>query len=97
MNSVSLSVLLKNYKSQRLISGIREHLNGKLSNMQKTILLVLGYSYIAYEHTHPNENSLNMLERNQTWLSFIKLIIKKSFNKFFRGIKHNFKIFIYKN
>ena len=94
---IGQSNLLKNFKSQKLISGIREHLNGKLSDIQKTILLVLGYSYIAYEHTHPNKNSLNMLKRSQTWLPFIKLIIKKSLNKFFRGIKHNFKIFIYNN
>jgi len=94
---IGQSNLLKNFKSQKLISGIREHLNGRLSNIQKTILLVLGYSYIAYEHTHPNKNSLNMLNRSQTWLPFTKLIIKKTFNKFFRGIKHNFKIFIYNN
>ena len=89
---IGQSNLLKNYKKQKLISGIREHLNGKLSIFQKNILIYLGYSYVAYEHTHPNKNSLNMLKRNQTWISFFKLIIKKSFNKFFRGIKHNFRI-----
>ena len=91
---IGQSNLLKNYKKQKLISGIREHLNGKLSIFQKKILIYLGYSYVAYEHTHPNKNSLNMLKRNQTWLAFFKLITKKSFNKFFRGIKHNFRIHI---
>lgn len=91
---IGQSNLLKSYKKQKLISGIREHLNGKLSIFQKNILIYLGYSYVAYEHTHPNKNSLNMLGRNQTWLSFLKIIIKKTFNKFFRGIKHNFKIYI---
>ena len=91
---IGQSNLLKNYKKQKLISGIREHLNGKLSIFQKNILIYLGYSYVAYEHTHPNKNSLNMLKRNQTWLAFFKLITKKSFNKFFRGIKHNFRIHI---
>ena len=91
---IGQSNLLKNYKKQKLISGIREHLNGKLSIFQKNILIYLGYSYVAYEHTHPNKNSLNMLKRNQTWLSFFKLIIKKLFNKFFRGIKHNLGIHI---
>ena len=90
---IGQSRLLMNYKHQKLISGIREHLNGKLSKFQKNILIFLGYSYIAYEHTHPNKNSLNMLDRNQTSLSFFKLVIKKTFNKFFRGIKHNFKIY----
>ena len=91
---IGQSNLLKNYKKQKLISGIRDHLNGKLSIFQKNILIYLGYSYVAYEHTHPNKNSLNMLGRNQTWPSFLKIIIKKTFNKFFRGIKHNFKIHI---
>ncbi len=90
---IGQSRLLMNYQHQKLISGIREHLNGKLSKFQKNILIFLGYSYIAYEHTHPNKNSLNMLDRNQTSLSFFKLVIKKTFNKFFRGIKHNFKIY----
>ena len=89
---IGQSNLLKSYKKQKLISGIREHLNGKLSILQKNILLYLGYSYVAYEHTHPNKNSLNMLGRNQTWPSFLKIVIKKTFNKFFRGIKHNFRI-----
>ena len=91
---IGQSNLLKSYKKQKLISGIREHLNGKLSIIQKNILIYLGYSYVAYEHTHPNKNSLNMLGRNQTWPSFLKIIIKKTFNKFFRGIKHNFRIHI---
>ena len=91
---IGQSNLLKSYKKQKLISGIREHLNGKLSIFQKNILIYLGYSYVAYEHTHPNKNSLNMLGRNQTWPSFLKIIIKKTFNKFFRGIKHNFRIHI---
>ena len=80
---IGQSRLLKNYKNQKLISGIRENLNGKLSKFQKNILICLGYSYVAYEHTRPNKNSLNMLKRNQTWFSFLKLIIKKSSNKFF--------------
>ncbi len=91
---IGQSNLLKSYKKQKLISGIRENLNGKLSIYQKNILVYLGYSYIAYEHTHPNKNSFNMLERNQTWPSFLKIVIKKTFNKFFRGIKHNFRIHI---
>ena len=91
---IGQSKLLKNYKKQRLISGVREHLNGKLSEFQKNILIFLGFSYVAYEHTHLNKNSFNMLKRNQTWYLFLKIIVKKTSNKFFRGIKHNLK-FIY--
>mgnify|MGYP001199156372 CR=1 FL=1 len=92
---IGQSKLLKNYKKQKLISGVREHLNGKLSKFQKNILIFLGFSYLAYEHTHPNSNSFNMLKRNQTWLSFLKIILKKTSNKFFRGIKYNLKFIYY--
>ena len=64
---IGQSQLMFNYKKQILISGIRENLNGKLSNLQKNILKFLGFKYIAYEHTHPNINSLNMLKREQSW------------------------------
>ena len=88
---IGQSKLIKNYKKQKLISGIREHLNGKLSKLQKNILIFLGFSYVAYEHTHPNKNSYNMLKRNQTWFSFLKIIVKKTSNKLFRGIKYYLK------
>ena len=39
---IGQSQLMFNYKKQILISGIRENLNGKLSNLQKNILKVFG-------------------------------------------------------
>ena len=72
-----------------LVSGLREFLDGKLTNLQKKIALVLGYSYIAYEHTHQNKLSKNMLKRDQNWYLYIKLLVRKTSNNFFRGIKHN--------
>ncbi len=82
------SSLLYDYNKQKLIHGLRSGLNGKLTNFQKKIAILLGYNYLSYEHTHQNINSQNMLKRKQAWFSFIKIIIKKTSNKFFRGLKH---------
>ncbi len=86
---IGQSNLICKKSSQKLISGLREFLDGKLTNLQKKIALVLGYSYIAYEHTHQNKLSKNMLKRDQNWYLYIKLLVRKTSNKFFRGIKHN--------
>ncbi len=86
---IGQSKLIYKKTSQKLISGLREELNGKLTNFQKKIAKVLGYSYVAYEHTHENILSKNMLKRKQSWILFIKLLIRKTSNKIFRGIKHN--------
>ena len=85
---IGQSNLLYNYNKQKLIHGLRSGLNGKLTNFQKKIAILLGYNYLSYEHTHQNINSQNMLKRKQAWFSFIKIIIKKTSNKFFRGLKH---------
>ena len=85
---IGQSNLLYSYNNQKLISGVREHLNGRLTYLQLFIVKILGYSYVAYEHSHENSNSKNMLKRNQKWVSFILLLVRKTSNKFFRGIKH---------
>ena len=92
---IGQSNLIYKKSSQKLISGLREFLDGRLTNMQKKITLLLGYSYIAYEHTHQNKYSKNMLKRDQSWFLFIKLLIRKTSNKFFRGIKHKILNIIY--
>jgi len=92
------SNLLYNFKKQELVSGLRDHLNGKLTNLQISILKYLGFKYIAYEHTHENEKSKKMLTRQQTWIIFLKILIKKLSNNFFRGLKHhlNYAINLFK-
>ncbi len=85
---IGQSNLIFNKNKQKLISGVRENLNGKLTNFQKKIAIFLGYSYVAYEHAHNNQLSKNMLKRYQDWYLFIKLIIRKTSNKFFRGLRH---------
>ena len=91
---VGQSNLLLQYSKQKLISGIRDWLDGILTINQIKILKTLGFKYIAYEHTHPHPLSKNMLKRNQTWLRFFGLLIKKMSNNFFRGIRHHLNYLI---
>ena len=90
---IGQSNLLLKYDKQKLVSGMRDHLNGQLNYLQTMLLVILGFKYIAYEHTHPNVNSKNMLKRKQTWLKFIKLLIKKLTNNIYRGFKHHINYF----
>ena len=62
---IGQSNLLYNFRKQKLVSGIRDHLNGRLTILQISILKYLGFKYIAYEHTHENKNSRKMLIRQQ--------------------------------
>tara|TARA_Y100000768_G_scaffold240947_1_gene182510 strand:+ start:33 stop:614 length:582 start_codon:yes stop_codon:yes gene_type:complete len=91
---VGQSNLLLEYSKQKLISGIRDWLDGILTNNQINLLKILGFKYIAYEHTHPNSLSKNMLNRKQTWSRFLYILIKKLSNNFFRGIRHHFNYLI---
>ena len=91
---IGQSNLMFKFKKQILVSGIRESLNGKLSRFQIKILKILGFKYIAYEHTHQNLNSQNMLNRNQTWTKFIFILLKKLSNNSYRGLKHHISFFL---
>jgi len=66
-----------------------------LTDYQIKILKVLNFKYVAYEHTHQNFLSKNMLKRNQSWLRFLGLLIKKLSNNLFRGLRHHVKYMIY--
>ena len=91
---VGQSNLLLEYSKQKLISGIRDWLDGVLTNNQINLLKILGFKYIAYEHTHPNFLSKNMLNRKQTWSRFLYILTKKLSNNFFRGIRHHYNYLI---
>ena len=91
---VGQSNLLLEYSKQKLISGIRDWLDGVLTNNQINLLKVLGFKYVAYEHTHPNSLSKNMLNRKQKWSRFLYILTKKLSNNFFRGIRHHFNYLI---
>ena len=75
--------LLKNRKPQILISGIREGLDGVLSNFQENIIKMLNYKHVTYEN-------VNQLDNKQNFIPLIKLLIKKTSNKIYRGLKHFF-------
>ena len=46
------------------------------------------YKFIAYEHSHQNQNSHGMLKRTQTWFVFFKLLLNSLSNNYFRKLKH---------
>ena len=78
------SKLLENTKPQILISGIREGLDGVLSNSQQFIIKMLNYKHITYEYPE-------QLNKKQSYFPLMKLLIKKTSNKIYRGFKHFFK------
>ena len=88
---IAHSKMLNNKKNQELVSGIREDLSGKLSKLQIFLIRFLNYKYVAYEFR--NNQSQNK-DKKETWMKFLKLIIKKTSNKIFRGIKHHFFLII---
>ena len=91
---IGQSNLIFNYKKQVLVSGIRDNLSGRLSNIQIVILKILGFKYIAYEHARANIYSKNMLNQKQPWGKFIYILLKKISNNFFRGLKHHISFFL---
>ena len=91
---IGQSNLIFNFKKQILVSGIRDFLSGRLTKTQIKILKILGFKYIAYEHTHPNFYSNNMLKRYQPWSKFIHILLKKLSNNVYRGLKHHFCFFL---
>jgi len=73
---------------QKLVSGIREGLSGRLKNYQKKILYLLNYSYFAYELNHYESDAFKIgFVENKI---FFHLILRKTSNKIFRGLKHQF-------
>jgi len=85
---IGFSNIFYQYNNQKIIKGFRDHLNGKLSVFQKIILRFFDYKFIAYEHSHQNQNSQGMLRRKQTWFVFFKLLLNSLLNNYFRKLKH---------
>ena len=75
---------------QKPILFLRFGLNGILTKHQTCLVKFLNFKHVTYEHSHVNENSQNMLSRNQSWLILIKVIIKNLFKFYLRFLKHNF-------
>ena len=85
---IGMSNLILKTKKQKIILTLRHNLNGKLTKLQYAIIKFLNFKHVTYEHSHPNKNSDGMLERNQTWLAFLGILIKSLSNFMFRLIKH---------
>ena len=88
------SSYLLNKKKQIPIITLRFGLNGILSDSQISLVRLLNFKHITYEHRHQNKNSIGMLSRNQTWPSLIKIIIKSLIKHYLRLIKHNLNYMI---
>jgi len=85
---IGFSNIFYKYTNQKIIKGFRDHLNGKLSFFQKVILRFFDYKFIAYEHSHQNQNSQGMLKRTQTYYVFFKLLLNSLSNNYFRKLRH---------
>ena len=81
--------MFKNDKQKALFT-LRNKLNGKLTKRQIFLAQLLGVKHVTYEHSHLNKNSQGMLERKQSWISFIKILFKEFVKFNLRNIKHNF-------
>ena len=62
-------------EKQKIILFLRSNLNGRLTNSQKSLAKFFNFVHVTYEHSHHNDLSQGMLNRNQTWLAFIKILI----------------------
>jgi len=88
--TIGLSNIIGNKKIQSPIFALRFGLDGILTETQKIISKFLGVYHVTYEHAHPQENSKGMLERKQSWIGFLKIIIKDSIKFYLRYLKHLF-------
>jgi hypothetical protein len=61
---------------QKIIPTLRNNLNGKFTELQKNIARTIGFYHVTYEHGHVNINSSGMLLRNQSWGSYLKILVK---------------------
>ena len=88
---IGISKILNNKTKQKAIFTLRSGLSGQLTKNQFLIAKIFNVYHVTYEHSHFNNNSRYMLDRNQNWFLFIKLLIKFYPRFFFKNIIHNFK------
>lgn len=87
---IGQSNYLKNNTKQKPILTLRFGLDGKLNLKQIDLVKMLNFKHVTYEHSHPNKKSLGMLERQQTWIGLIKIILKSLIKFYLRCIRHNY-------
>ena len=81
---------IKNNTKQKPILTLRGGLDGILNYKQITLVKMLNFKHVTYEHAHPNKYSIGMLKREQTWLGLIQIILKNLIKFYLRSIKHNY-------
>ena len=93
---IGLSKLIKSAKKQKIILFLRAGLDGKLTRSQISICKIFNFLHVTYEHSHLNSNSIGMLNRNQNWLNFVKILIKNLFKFYLRKFRYEFLYYIKK-
>ena len=91
---LGISRLINKEKKQKAIFTLRSGLSGQLTKKQFFLARILNTYHVTYEHSHLNQNSKDMLNRNQNWFLFIKILIKFYLRFFFKNIVHNFKYYL---
>ena len=86
---IGQSNYLFNKAKQKPILFLRFGLDGKLTNIQKLVAKLLGYVHVTYEHAQSRNENIKMLNKNQSWSGFIRIILKNFFNFYLNYIKHN--------
>ena len=81
---------MKNNEKQKPILSLRFGLDGLLNKKQIFLVKLLNFKHITYEHSHENKKSLGMLDRRQTWIGLLKIIMKNLFKFHLRKLKHNY-------
>ena len=91
---IGISNILTNKIKQKAIFTLRSSLSGQLTKNQFLLAKILNTYHVTYEHAHLNTNSKGMLDRNQNWFLFIKILIKFYPRFVFKKIIHNLKYFL---
>ena len=91
---IGISNYILQKKKQKPLFLLRAGLNGKLTNIQLKIAKLVNVKHITYEHSHLNNLSQGMLERRQSWWSFIKIIFKDLIKFYLRNLKHTFNFYM---
>ena len=91
---IGISNYILQKKRQKPLFLLRSGLNGKLTNIQLKIARLVNVKHITYEHSHLNNLSQGMLERKQSWWSFIKIIFKDLIKFYLRNLRHTFNFYL---
>ena len=73
---IGMSNIFLTNNIQKIIPTLRNNLDGKFTELQKKVSKIMGFYHITYEHSHQNINSYGMLLRNQSWVSYYKILLK---------------------